>query len=735
MKQSRLFYTGLTLCALVGILAVITNAFYSHPPVHAASMISTTSLAQSHPHVMPTRQAVSPHTSSPLQYHNGPVMPRTSTTYAIFWEPPTLPDGTSTYVSTNYNSLIQRYFKDIGGSGLYNNNTQYYSLTGTTTNYIMNSSSFGGLWLDTSTPYPSPSDCTDTSTPHGCMIDADIQNEITKALAANTTWSGGFNHIFFVFTSWGEGSCVDSTSNQCAFSSSTAPYCAYHNDFTSNTQTLLYANMPYIGTISNSSGCNIPQTPNNDMDADRTITAVSHEQMETVTDPLTPSTSKSGWWDVNGSQIEEIGDKCAYQYGFVTLDGGKANVKWNGHYYIVQTEWSNVSNGCTLSYANWPAFGYTSQNTRYNPFESILTATNASSLTLGWSVTTSGLIERMSSPIIVNGIVYIGDDTDTLYAYDAITGNPLWTYLVGNAQFYPSLTVVNGVAYVVDNNGNLDALNAVTGKPIWTLTMPFAGSNSSPSVVNNVIYVVGGSDIGAFNATTHQLLWEQSLQPSANGSPAIANGIAYVVTINPGTLYALDTKTRNILWSGSISSGANGLAVSNGIVYTAAFTQGPPESTNLYAFNASGCGSATCSPLWVVPSGVSNTNLLPTPAISNGIVYLGGTVNNAPVMDAFNAKTGKTLWNWTGVSGDGFGGSSAAVANGIAYDATTGGNLYAFQSSGCGVATCSPLWTYNLGNGIGTQSSPSVVNGMVYIGAYNGVSPYNGILFAFHLPT
>ena len=63
-------------------------------------------------------------TSNNMTYNGGPVM-LTSTTYAIYREPATLQDGAATHVSATYNSLIQRYFGDVGGSGLYNN-TQYY---------------------------------------------------------------------------------------------------------------------------------------------------------------------------------------------------------------------------------------------------------------------------------------------------------------------------------------------------------------------------------------------------------------------------------------------------------------------------------------------------------------------------------------------------------------------------------------------------------------------------------
>jgi hypothetical protein len=255
-----------------------------------------------------------------LRYHNGPTKRSTSTTYAIFWEP------SGSTVSATYNSLIQRYFGDMGGSGLYNIDTQYYDGGG----HIANSSSLGGAWVDTAA-YPT-SGCSASVTPAGCVSDAQIQAEVSRALSVNG-WTGGLNRVFFVFTARGEGSCYNSSN--CSFTQ----FCAYHSNYTSGGQTILYANMPYVDT--DASACDIPsgKSPNGDIAADSTINVTSHEHMEAVTDP-----EGNAWYDWFGY---EIGDKCAWTFGAVGSNG--ANVTWNGHAYIAQREWDNHISGCTLS--------------------------------------------------------------------------------------------------------------------------------------------------------------------------------------------------------------------------------------------------------------------------------------------------------------------------------------------------------------------------------------------------
>ena len=244
-----------------------------------------------------------PFAGSNLTYNGGPVMGGTTNVFAIFWEP-------TGNVSANYNSLIQRYFGDVGGSPLYNNNIQYTDSGG---NFPSNAV-LAGSWVDSSAYPESP------------LLDSDLQNEVTNAQNVNG-WSSSINNVFFVFTEAGQDVCIDSTLSQCASNT----FCAYHNVFGNNT---IYAAMPYAASFS----CNPGSSPNND-DADQTINVTSHEQIEAATDPLL-----NAWFDSSGN---EIGDKCAWTFGALDANGGDVN--WNGNEYIVQQEWDNNVSGCVLS--------------------------------------------------------------------------------------------------------------------------------------------------------------------------------------------------------------------------------------------------------------------------------------------------------------------------------------------------------------------------------------------------
>ena len=294
MKKKGLLFLALPMLALALVAGIMV---YAVQGAHAASPKTHMLGVKNHP----SRYSGG---GNNLNYNGGPVMTGTTRAYAIFWEP------SGSYVSPTYNSLIDRYFGDVGTSALYRNNTQYTDTSGKAPSGAV----FGGSWVDTSA-YPSST-----------LLDNDIHNEVTKA-QQQKGWKSSIHNIFFVFTAKNENICYDS--QNCSFT----VFCAYHGFFGTNT---IYAAMPYTGT--NLAACGVNNSPNNDFDADSTINVTSHEQMEAATDPLL-----NAWYDAGGA---EIGDKCAWTFGPLNSQGG--DVSWHKHPYIVQEEWDNKVGGCVV---------------------------------------------------------------------------------------------------------------------------------------------------------------------------------------------------------------------------------------------------------------------------------------------------------------------------------------------------------------------------------------------------
>jgi outer membrane protein assembly factor BamB len=150
-----------------------------------------------------------------------------------------------------------------------------------------------------------------------------------------------------------------------------------------------------------------------------------------------------------------------------------------------------------------------------------------------WTAATGGAVR--SSPAVAGGTVYVGSDDGKLYAFDAAgvfncsAGPPrtcLARWVTTTAASVRSSPVVsNGVVYVGSDDAGLYALNATTGVVIWK-TITGAAVRSSPAVASGVVYV--GSDdkaVYALNAATGAVLWKTTTGAAVRSSPSVANGV------------------------------------------------------------------------------------------------------------------------------------------------------------------------------------------------------------------
>jgi hypothetical protein len=327
--------------ALVMIL-VVPAATAAVPETRTVNELS--GLTVGHAHFFPA-VTVGPHRAAMnlaaaasggnLQYKGG-VVQHDPTFYAVWWLPSgshfeTLRNG----LDSSYESLMKRFLGDATSTNLSNLLEQYYDGSGN----IQPGSTFGGDWTDT-TPYPHSGSSSDP------IFQSDIEASVQRALDANPSWKTGDNAEVFVFTASGINSCFYQGGDCTPPVNPTAAksYCAFHSYFSSNRGYAIYANMPLDQSMradlggGNAVGCYFDGFPNDDSTADSEFSALSHELIETITDPY-PNT---GWVDSND---DEIGDKCAYNFGTGYYFEG-ANVSVGGDLYRIQQEWSNVNSGC-----------------------------------------------------------------------------------------------------------------------------------------------------------------------------------------------------------------------------------------------------------------------------------------------------------------------------------------------------------------------------------------------------
>ncbi|RLC68586.1 MAG: hypothetical protein DRI26_10000, partial [Chloroflexi bacterium] len=114
-------------------------------------------------------------------------------------------------------------------------------------------------------------------------------------------------------------------------------------------------------------------------------------------------------------------------------------------------------------------------------------------------------------------------------------------------SFYGSPVVVDGVVYIGTGTGKIFALNATAGYDIWEYPRDgYIGSIVGSPVIDNGILYVGSSDgnLYAIDIETRRLAWDS---PFATGddiwaTPLVQDGVVYFGSLDH-KFYALDAET------------------------------------------------------------------------------------------------------------------------------------------------------------------------------------------------
>jgi hypothetical protein len=291
-----------------------------------------------------------------LVSHGGPVL-QASAPYLIYWAPAGHP------VAAASQALLDRYLGDVAtDSGSHGSTTNVYSVLGQYGSPY--SQTFGGSQVvEDTNPYPvNPSGCKLATGMTACVTDGGIQTEIARLIDAgqlpkpSAPGASSATPIFFMVTPVDVNVCL--SGGACVNNN----FCAYHDDFTHNGASILYASVPFSVFAASTKGCqtdqySIYETPvgSGGDEAYNIADDLSHELSETITDPLI-----NAWYTKNGY---EVGDLCeaygatadpskglsplAYSPAFGDPSSGTLYDQVINHdQYYNQTEYSNSAGGC-----------------------------------------------------------------------------------------------------------------------------------------------------------------------------------------------------------------------------------------------------------------------------------------------------------------------------------------------------------------------------------------------------
>jgi outer membrane protein assembly factor BamB len=173
------------------------------------------------------------------------------------------------------------------------------------------------------------------------------------------------------------------------------------------------------------------------------------------------------------------------------------------------------------------------------------------------------------SPVIRNGVAYVGATNGNVYALDLDRRRPRWIFR-GGAKITGSPALAGNRLFIGDYAGRVFALNARTGRLLWTGS---AGSRvyGTVAVARGRVYAPSVfSGMSALSARTGRLRWRVPVGDYLYSSPAVYRNSVYFGTYE-GLVYRVDARSGRILWTRSAGGGAvsGAVQVVGGLVYAA----------------------------------------------------------------------------------------------------------------------------------------------------------------------
>jgi alcohol dehydrogenase (cytochrome c) len=187
--------------------------------------------------------------------------------------------------------------------------------------------------------------------------------------------------------------------------------------------------------------------------------------------------------------------------------------------------------------ANWLTYAGSYKSQRYTALDQI-NKQNVTQLRPLWvyQIRQAGIIE--TSPIVVDGVMYMTEPPSTVTALDVRTGRPLWSYtpkipddviIIGSPPVNRGVAVLDNMVYVGTVAGHLIALDAKSGAVRWDVAVDdnhlgYYLTLAPLAIDGKIVVGVSGAEAGirgfidAYDAKTGKRVWRRHTIP-APGEP------------------------------------------------------------------------------------------------------------------------------------------------------------------------------------------------------------------------
>ena len=300
-----------------------------------------------------------------------------------------------------------------------------------------------------------------------------------------------------------------------------------------------------------------------------------------------------------------------------------------------------------------------------------------------------------ATPVIQDGVIYIGDMDGKVYALNLANGKEVWSRKF-ESGFIASPAIRGGLLYLGDMDGKFYALDIKTSEPKWTFTAGAEIDNGANFWKENVLFGSQDASLYCLSAETGKLVWKFAIGDQIRCMPTVVGDRSFVAGCD-SILHLVDLTAGKESASVPIEAptGVTPAVLGNNVYFGT-------EGGALFAVDWQ-----EAKVTWKTEE-KSSQPYRSAPAVKDGVAVVGS--RNRRVL-AVDPATGKELWSFaTKQRVD----SSPVIVGSRAFVGAADGRLY-----GLDLKSGKQVWEYQATGGF--SGSPAVAEGKLVIATDRGV--------------
>lgn len=236
-----------------------------------------------------------------------------------------------------------------------------------------------------------------------------------------------------------------------------------------------------------------------------------------------------------------------------------------------------------------------------------------------------GIVTR---PLPIDDQLVFGSEDGRLYSVSMKTGEKKWDYKT-EGPIRCSATKAEGHVYFGSDDRKVYALNLATQTVSWSVKNEGPVRSTPYLSVSNIYYGTEGNEFLSINYRG-QVEWHYWTKRPVTSSGVVSDGIVYFTSLD-GFLYALDARTGWVIWRFRMEKGS----ISSPIIHGEHIYVGSADG-NIYCLE-----KTRSQEVWRFKTGYQVTS---SPVIKNDILYCGSVDGKFYALDT---KTGRSIWTFS----------------------------------------------------------------------------------------